>query len=163
MKKIFSLLACAALLTSCEPGPNGNQAPQINKANIGAVAGALAGGFAGSNVGKGSGKTLAIAAGALGGAYIGNQLGASLDRADQAYYNRTAQSAFETAKTGTSTRWQNPDSGNGGVFTPTKTFQTQDGNFCREFTQTIMVGGKKQEGYGTACRQPDGSWQIVQQ
>jgi surface antigen len=23
------------------------------------------------------------------------------------------------------------------------------------------VGGKMQQGYGTACRQPDGSWRIV--
>lgn len=36
---------------------------------------------------------------------------------------------------------------------------TQD--YCREYTRTIYVGGKPQEGYGTACLQPDGSWQIV--
>jgi hypothetical protein len=32
---------------------------------------------------------------------------------------------------------------------------------CREFQQTITVGGQTQEAYGTACRQSDGSWKIV--
>jgi len=45
--------------------------------------------------------------------------------------------------------------------TPTRTYQTASGSYCREFTQTIVVGGRTEEGYGTACRQPDGSWQIV--
>lgn len=32
---------------------------------------------------------------------------------------------------------------------------------CREFTQSIVVNGVRQPGYGTACLQPDGSWEIV--
>lgn len=32
--------------------------------------------------------------------------------------------------------------------------------YCREFTQTISIGGQLQKGIGTACLQPDGSWQI---
>lgn len=31
---------------------------------------------------------------------------------------------------------------------------------CREFTRTIRVGGKLQEGVGTACLQEDGSWRM---
>jgi surface antigen len=37
-----------------------------------------------------------------------------------------------------------------------------NGTYCREFQQTITVGGQTQEGYGTACKQPDGAWKIVQ-
>lgn len=33
----------------------------------------------------------------------------------------------------------------------------------REFTQQITVNGKTEDAYGTACRQPDGSWKIVQE
>ncbi|MBI1309472.1 MAG: hypothetical protein GC129_06490 [Proteobacteria bacterium] len=36
----------------------------------------------------------------------------------------------------------------------------QDTSYCREFTQTITIGGKTQKGYGTACLQPDGSWEL---
>jgi hypothetical protein len=32
---------------------------------------------------------------------------------------------------------------------------------CREFQQTITVGGKPQAAYGTTCQQPDGSWKVV--
>ena len=32
---------------------------------------------------------------------------------------------------------------------------------CREFQQTITVGGRTETAYGTACRQPDGDWKIV--
>ncbi|MEE8203551.1 MAG: hypothetical protein V3R74_07315, partial [Alphaproteobacteria bacterium] len=33
---------------------------------------------------------------------------------------------------------------------------------CREYQTTVNVGGQVEQAYGTACRQPDGSWQIVQ-
>lgn len=33
--------------------------------------------------------------------------------------------------------------------------------YCREYTKNVVVGNKVQEGYGTACLQPDGSWEIV--
>ena len=32
---------------------------------------------------------------------------------------------------------------------------------CREFQQTIMIGGQATKAYGTACRQADGTWKIV--
>jgi hypothetical protein len=35
------------------------------------------------------------------------------------------------------------------------------GRYCREYQSTMVVGGMPQPGYGTACMQPDGSWQIV--
>jgi surface antigen len=48
------------------------------------------------------------------------------------------------------------------VITPSNYYQSQSGQYCREYTQKIQVGGKSQEAYGTACRQPDGTWQVVQ-
>src|SRR5262245_18642297 len=35
------------------------------------------------------------------------------------------------------------------------------GDYCREYTKTIRVGGEIQHGYGRACLQPDGAWMIV--
>ncbi|HZT52258.1 MAG TPA: hypothetical protein VFA22_10015 [Stellaceae bacterium] len=32
---------------------------------------------------------------------------------------------------------------------------------CREFQRTVEIGGKRQNAYGIACRQPDGSWRIT--
>lgn len=157
MNRILAAGVAIAMLTSCEPGSGGP-----NKEQIGTIAGGIGGAFAGSNLGKGSGRTVGIAAGTLLGAFIGNQIGASLDRADQAYYSRTVTSALESNKTNTSSSWTNPDSGNSGTITPTKTYTASSGQPCREFSQTVSIGGKSQQAYGTACRQGDGSWKIVQ-
>jgi hypothetical protein len=35
--------------------------------------------------------------------------------------------------------------------------------YCREFHETTTIGGVPQDTYGTACRQPDGSWRIMPQ
>ncbi len=39
--------------------------------------------------------------------------------------------------------------------------RTNDGRYCREYQNTVKVGGNRQSSYGTACQQPDGSWEIV--
>ncbi len=40
-------------------------------------------------------------------------------------------------------------------------YSNNGGAYCREYTGTIYVGGRPEQGYGTACLQPDGSWQVV--
>ena len=30
-----------------------------------------------------------------------------------------------------------------------------------EYTQTVTIDGKTRQAYGTACRQPDGSWTLA--
>ena len=37
----------------------------------------------------------------------------------------------------------------------------RNGNLCREFQQTVNVGGGPEQIHGIACRRPDGTWQIV--
>ena len=37
---------------------------------------------------------------------------------------------------------------------------TTGGDYCREYQQTLTIAGKTQKGYGTACLQPDGSWEL---
>lgn len=154
----FSALA---LLAACQQA-DGTPDPYVNKTNIGTVAGAALGGIAGHNIGGGSGQVAATIAGTLIGAGLGREIGASLDRADVAYHNRTAQRALETAQPGKTLPWSNPESGNSGKITPSNYYQTAEGRYCREYSQTITVNGRTERGYGTACRQEDGSWQIVQ-
>ena len=33
---------------------------------------------------------------------------------------------------------------------------------CQEYTKHVTIGGQSETIYGTACRQPDGTWDIVQ-
>jgi surface antigen len=161
MKKlVMATVTGAMLLTSTGCSQNGGQDGGITKEQVGSVAGAIGGAWLGSNLGKGKGQIVGIAAGTLLGTYIGNQVGQSLDKADLKYYEQTSQYSLEETKTDQTSEWANPDTGNSGTITPTRTYQLADNTYCREYTQTINVGGKTVEGYGTACRQPDGTWKI---
>ncbi len=132
-----------------------------SKQTMGTLIGAAGGGLAGVQIGSGKGQLAAVAAGALLGAFIGNEVGQSLDRADRLYAQRNAQRTLEHAPTGQTSGWVNPDSGHSGTVTPTQTYRSPDGRYCREYQTTVVVGGRESQGYGTACRQPDGSWQIA--
>lgn len=127
----------------------------------GTVLGAVVGGLAGSAFGRGEGRLIMTGLGTLLGAFVGSEIGQSLDRADRAAAARTAQTTLETGRIGQTSSWSNPDTGHAGTITPTRTYQQPDGNYCREYQQTVTVGGKTEQAYGTACRQPDGSWKIV--
>ena len=134
---------------------------QGEKQTLGTLIGAGLGGLAGSQVGSGSGKLAAVGVGVLLGGLLGSEVGKSLDRADQAYLANNAQSTLETAPTGTSSNWVNPDSGNSGSLTPTNTYATASGQPCREYHSTVTIDGQTEDVYGTACREPDGSWRFV--
>ncbi len=164
-KKLTAIALIASLiLSACANSPYADRragGSAIGKTEVGTVIGGAAGALAGAQFGKGRGRLATTAIGTLIGAGIGNSVGASLDRADIVYYERSAQSSLEYMPVGQTSQWRNPDSGNYGTFTPIRTYQVDNGRYCREFTQRISVGGAWQEGYGTACRQPDGSWEIV--
>ena len=46
-------------------------------------------------------------------------------------------------------------------FTPNPTYGELGAPYCREFHTTATVAGQTAEIYGTACRGPDGAWEIV--
>ena len=175
MKSTFkSLLAVSVslmMLSACSGQQNAQNAQAggitggggLDKQDIGTGIGAVGGAVAGAQFGKGNGRIVTGALGALLGAGIGNAVGASLDRADMTYYQKAQQQALETAPPGQALPWSNPQSGHSGTIVAQAPYQNPTGQYCREFTNTINIGGQPQKGYGTACRQPDGSWQIVSQ
>jgi surface antigen len=131
------------------------------KQTAGTLVGAGTGAFIGSQIGHGTGRLVATGLGTLLGAWAGNEIGKSLDRADQAYASRAEYDALEYNRSGESQSWNNPDSGHYGYVTPQQAYQNSYGQYCREYSHTVYVGGQPQRAYGTACRQADGSWQIV--
>ncbi len=135
---------------------------QGQKQTAGTLLGAVGGAVAGAQFGKGSGQLVGVALGTLAGAFIGSEVGRSLDNADRAIMAQSTQRTLEATPTGQTTTWNNPDTGVQGTVTPTRTYQepkTQE--YCREYQQTVMIGGQEETAYGTACRQPDGSWKVV--
>lgn len=151
---LVSVMALALILTGCQTNNWGT------KQTVGTGAGAVLGGLAGSQVGSGSGRLWATGAGVLLGALVGSEVGASLDRADRMYMSQ-AQERAHTAPIGETVKWNNPESGNSGTYTVKRDGTSTAGRYCREYQQTIVVGGKQETAYGTACQQPDGSWEIV--
>ena len=104
---------------------------------------------------------IAACAAADADAAAGAAVGKLLDRADRLAMQQTTQSALETGRINQTSSWRNPDSGHSGTVTPVKTYRTSAGQYCREYQQTVNIGGRTEQAYGTACRQPDGSWKVV--
>ena len=99
--------------------------------------------------------------GCIGGYGYASDFGESLDQTDRLVMVQTAQHALETNKTGESSNWSNPASGHLGSVMPTRIYQTEAGQPCREYQQAVTIGGETRVAYGAACRQPDGSWKNV--
>jgi surface antigen len=152
-KSLVAAALAALILSGCDTGMG-------TKQTVGALGGAVGGGLLGSQFGSGSGQLIMTGVGTILGAWVGSEIGRSLDNADEAAAHAASQKAFETAPTGSTTTWRNPDSGNYGTITPTNTYQ-QNGSYCREYTQTIYVQGRAETARGTACRNGDGSWRVV--
>ena len=88
--------------------------------------------------------------------YIGSFFGTVLDGNDR--YN--VQYALETVPTGNAVVWNNAATGYRYSVTPVRTWQAPDATYCREYTTVGNIGGRQQQLYGKACRQPDGSWET---
>ncbi len=154
VRTLSAFVALTFLLGACVTDQGGKQL-------FGSLAGAAAGGWLGSKIGGGRGQLAAVAGGTLLGALVGGQIGRTMDDVDRLRARRAAEYA-RTAPIGETIQWNNPDTGTYGTVTPTRGGYATDGAYCREFQQTVTVGTRTQEAYGTACRQPDGSWKMVQ-
>ncbi len=148
MKKLSilcSLLMLSALF-GCAPGTRSGEA-------IGAITGIVAGAIIGHQVGEvGTGIGFVI------GGLIGSELGRMYDRLnseEQRVHNSIVTNTIETSRIGEGNQWYNPETGRSG-----RVIITKQEEYCREYQQTIVIGGKEYQAYGTACRQPDGSWKI---
>ena len=127
---------------------------RCNRAVLGSVLGGAAGAAVGAKVGDG--KKEAIIGGTIIGILVGGVIGRAMDEVDQ---NCIGQ-VLEHAEDGENIRW-NDERGDDYRVTPIRTYQTEAGSYCREYTTKAVIGGRLQETYGRACRQPDGSWKLV--
>jgi len=151
--RLAPVLALALAVGACDStsGP---------KQTIGTLGGAAAGGLLGAQFGHGAGGLAAVAVGTLVGALVGSEIGKSMDDTDKMRHQQAAAQAY-SAPVGETINWNNPQTGNRGAVTTTRDGYSSAGSYCREFQQTIVVGGRSEKGFGTACQQPDGSWKIV--
>lgn len=151
MKRKFVTMTLAALFLSLA-----GCAAQGPREESGMVIGGLLGGMLGAQAGDRHLRPVAIIAGTLIGASIGGTIGSYMDETDRLRAGQT----LETVRTGVSSTWRNPDTGAQYQFTPTSTYESAQGP-CREYTMEALIGGRREQVYGTACRQADGSWKMV--
>lgn len=151
MKQLIMITCAVALATSglvgCTPGNNTGGATMT-----GAAIGALIGGAATG----GDNKWAGALGGALVGGALGNVIGQKMDAQDQA----NMQNAITTTPVNSQAQWTNQQSGVTYTVTPVKQYKS-DNKYCREYQTKVTVSGKTQDAYGTACQQPDGTWEIV--
>ncbi len=72
-----------------------------------------------------------------------------------------AYEAFEYAEPGSQVLLNRPGTNGAYSVTPGRVTSANDGRYCREYQAKVMVNNLLQDSYGQACRQPDGSWEIV--
>ena len=133
----------------------------MTREESGNVIGALIGGALAYELGKdSSNKEIWVATGIIGGAIAGGHY-AVLTEPSQRMNATNMHTTLESIPDNAQTKWINPNTNESGTMTVVRT-NNNNGTPCREFTQTIYVGGKAVQGYGTACRQADGSWKIIQ-
>lgn len=151
LKIVAGLIIAGLILAGCQTGP---------KQTFGTLAGGATGALIGAQFGQGSGRLAATALGAAIGAMVGSDIGRQLDEADQRALYDAQYRALEYGNPGTPVAWKNPNSGHYGEVVPGPGYKVNVSD-CRDYTTTIYIGGQPQVARGTACRQPDGTWQTV--
>lgn len=159
IRSCASFALCVVLLGACASSGDPRRDDIRNQEVAGSIIGGIIGGVIGHEFGDGRGRTAMTIIGATAGALIGGQL--ARDRAVSRYELEAAYLALESTPSGQYRSWQDPDGYSHGRYTPTRTWRNTRGYYCREFQQTVFIGGHQEQAYGTACRQPDGSWRIL--
>lgn len=155
-KGLIAAIMAAGLLGAC----SGGYSDYGTKQTVGGLGGAALGGLLGSQFGSGTGQLAATAAGVVLGGLVGSEIGRSLDDVDRLQAEQ-AQVQATAAPIGQTIVWNNPDSGNSGTITPVRDGTSAGGQYCREFQQTVTIGGRTQQTFGTACREADGTWRVI--
>jgi len=150
MRKMTICAALALSLGACETGSTSE--------TIGTLGGAAGGALIGSQFGSGTGQLAATALGTVAGAFAGRAIAQRLDGTSESRAMAAEQEAVSQNQTIT---WNNPQGRSEGSVRPLRTYQNSNGQTCRDYTHTINVEGKRETARGTACRQSDGTWQLV--
>ncbi len=167
--KIAKFLAVTALATSLVAAVSTESRAQ-NETLLGSLLGGAAGAGIGAAFGGGKGAAIGGASGLLLGALAGYQVGKRREYSrpppnySQGYYQAPPPTyAYQPAPAyATTPAYTAPAPA---YTTPAPAYSQStsayDPSYCRQFNQRIVIDGIEQNAYGTACRQPDGTWKII--
>lgn len=138
--------------------PFGIDMGTCNREEIGTLVGAAVGGYVGSQVVDGDAKVVAIAGGAVIGAIVGGKIGRSMDKADHYCVGQ----ALEYAEQGRPVSWTDSRDNTRYRVTTLETFKSGwEDQYCRRYQAAAVINGREETTTGTACRTPDGQWQLM--
>jgi surface antigen len=91
---------------------------------------------------------------------VGTDLARMLDPVDRRRLQEVVQQTLENGVSGQVAGWRNPFSRNNGTVVASRAYRNASGLWCRGVEQSITVSQETRRGRGTACRRPDGFWDI---
>jgi len=137
----------------CEEQRRGNTAG-------GAIVGAIAGGLLGNALSGGRSRGAGTAVGVVAGGLLGASVGSSLSCDDQHYASNIYVTGFEAGRPNHRYDWRAP-SGAYGYLQVGDYYRGPEGRRCATYEQQIYVNGRPEIGRGHACREPNGTWAII--
>ena len=167
-------LVAALLLTTWITTP----AHADGNAAMGTVFGGVVGGLIGNSLGHGRDRGVATLGGAVVGAVIGNSIGQGADREFYGYRGDGGGYGYSPAYgRGYDDEYDEPARA---YYPPPRVYfaasppvayvpayaepgyaASAQQAYCREYITTVVINGRAEPAHGTACLQPDGSWQAV--
>ena len=133
--------------------------PKVDPAGV--IIGAVLGGLLGNAAGSRGNQGASTAAGVFAGGAIGAMLSSNLDCEDRTYAYRAYGDGFNSGRNNATYQWRNPRNNQRGELFVRDYYDDPDGFRCANYTQRIFIGNRPEEASGRACRQPDGSWAMV--
>lgn len=118
--------------------------------------GGVVGAVVGSHIGAQENRTVATIIGAAAGALLGRKIADELDEADRGCFGHV----LELGKPGRRVVWTDGSTGVRYVMVPGAN-RERNGLPCRNFTLSMIVGGKKSTRIGIACRSEPGVWRAL--
>jgi surface antigen len=99
--------------------------------------------------------------GITGGGLIGGKLGVALDKADRAAGFEAEYKALEYSSGGELVTWTGKSGGASGRVVAAQPYRvgSQD---CRQYSHELLLAGAAKSGRGTACRNSDGTWTLLE-
>ena len=102
---------------------------------------------------------LALLLGACAGLTRGDpELYRSLTERDVALAAGLLQETLEQAPDGATRSWLNPESGHRGTITPTRTYLSAAGSFCRDYREELTLADRSGRFHHVACRDANAGW-----
>lgn len=145
----------ATLLGGCSASGN------INKAQVGAILGAVGGSLAGAHLAPRGGEKLFAGLGSGAGSFVGQKLGSYLDERDREAM-REATLAALGGSIGSTSSWENPDSGHSGTVVVLSELPSAE-RTCRAVDTDVRIDSGRLQQKQEWCLGGSDEWELVKE